>query len=336
MQGIYVAGACSRLLLQYLDQEQLDAPLLRERLLTQAVPAHIPITTWWQLLEQLTLLCPQPALGIHIGLCAHPKDFSVLGYLWMSCANVGQALLRFQRLQSLIHNLVPSHIKLYDEMLEISWEPSHGRSPLIANAVLISAVMTCIKRVTGRDDLFALAMYFPHLQPADAQAYTQLCGCPVYFQSDRLKLLLPLHSLTLPINSSDPQLMLLLEKQADVMLTVLPKSNDFMTALQRYLIDTLPDGEPSAENAAAHFHVSLRSLYRRLQEQQISFSTLLHSTRYALAKNYLQDDILSLSEIAALLGYSQQSAFSRAFKAWSGTTPQRYRQIRCKWPLSAS
>ena len=88
----------------------------------------------------------------------------------------------------------------------------------------------------------------------------------------------------------------------------------------------LRDGGASLADLASQLHRSPRTLQRHLGEQGLSFQQLLDDTRRQLAEGYLQDAQLPLSEIAALLGFSEQSAFSRAFAKWHGLSPLRWRQ----------
>jgi AraC-like DNA-binding protein len=83
---------------------------------------------------------------------------------------------------------------------------------------------------------------------------------------------------------------------------------------------------PTLEALAAANHLSVRTLQRRLSERDDSFQALLARTRYRLAKEYLRDPRLELTDVAALLGYSEHSAFTRAFRHWSGESPARWRR----------
>jgi AraC-like DNA-binding protein len=70
---------------------------------------------------------------------------------------------------------------------------------------------------------------------------------------------------------------------------------------------------------------------RRLAEERLTFSTVLESLRKDLARRYLQDQALSISKIAWLLGYQEQSAFNHAFKRWMGRTPKEVRSLKKRW-----
>ena len=90
----------------------------------------------------------------------------------------------------------------------------------------------------------------------------------------------------------------------------------------------MQDGRPVIEEVARYMKISSRTLHRRLQERDLVFKELLQKTRQQLAQQYLKEERLTLSEIALLLGYSEQSAFSRAFKQWLGITPLRFQKSR--------
>ena len=88
----------------------------------------------------------------------------------------------------------------------------------------------------------------------------------------------------------------------------------------------LPDGEVSVDKVATAMHQSTRTLQRRLAERNLTWQHMLDNTRMQLARQYLNDRALSVAEIAVLLGFSEQSAFTRAFKRWTGQTPLSFRQ----------
>ena len=91
------------------------------------------------------------------------------------------------------------------------------------------------------------------------------------------------------------------------------------------IIEQLPDGMPKQENIADTLHVSVRSLQRRLKEEETSFKDLLEDTCQSLAQQYLRESRRSIGEITYLLGFSEPSNFTRAFKRWTGKTPAEFR-----------
>jgi AraC-like DNA-binding protein len=139
---------------------------------------------------------------------------------------------------------------------------------------------------------------------------------------------MPVSLLAMRVTSSDPYLRDLFERQAHAMLAQHPRPDAFLDQLQQQMMTALQEGEPSAAMLAERMSCSLRSFYRKLAEYGLCYRALLGDVRFKLARMYLADSRLSLVEVALLLGYSEQSAFSRAFRKWSGSTPQEYRRSR--------
>lgn len=136
---------------------------------------------------------------------------------------------------------------------------------------------------------------------------------------------IPLPLLGLPLSKRDPMLKELLERQAQALLDALPDPNAFDQSVQQLLARLLPEGQVSVDKVAASLHQSIRTVQRRLADSGLTWQELLDSTREQLACGYLRDRGLSLAEIALLLGYSEQSAFTRSFKRWTGLTPRAFR-----------
>lgn len=324
---LYVAASIANLLTSFLDQRQLALPALRERLTRLAQGSRMPITIWWALLEEIQQACPdEPALGLQIGSCAQPHHVGVLGYLAMYSDTMGQALLRFSRFQPLLHNLAPSLISQHDDTIVIGWGKGESKSTLLSDDVVSAGLSGFAAQLTGRSDIRPTAVYCPHPAPADVTPYELFYGCPVYFDSPVSAVHLPLWVMSLPINSQDPHLTGLLEQQAEAMLQALPVPDSLLGELQRQMVAVLQDGPPEAPIVAARMGLSERSLYRALQERGLRYKQVLNKLRHELAKDYLRDPQLSLPEIALLLGYAEQSVFSRAFREWAGESPMRWRK----------
>jgi AraC-like DNA-binding protein len=92
------------------------------------------------------------------------------------------------------------------------------------------------------------------------------------------------------------------------------------------IIDSLPSGPVANEKVARELGMSVRSLQRRLAEAGTSFRDLLDTSRQEMAQSYIREPEIELVEIAFLLGFSDQSAFSRAFKRWTGNSPNEVRK----------
>lgn len=325
-EGVYVWGGLAGLLLSYLDTHRLKATEVRQTLARYEAGSRMPIATWWSLLDEIAAAQPLPAVGLRIGQHFQLHHFGVLGYLAASCETLGQALLRFQRFQPLLHNLTPTLASQRSGSMQISWDPSYGRSTQLSNEVVVSSLLRLARMLTAQDMLVFSSVEFPGPAPKDTRIYETMIGCPVRFKAKTVIVHIPLVVLDLPIDSRDPHLQAMLDQQAEALLQALPQPDAFLSQLQRLMVNALQEGEPTLQQVAQRMGVAERSLYRRLQERGLTYQSLLNRLRHQLAQRYLADPGLSLSEIALMLGYSEQSAFTRAFKSWCGQTPLRQRK----------
>ena len=117
-----------------------------------------------------------------------------------------------------------------------------------------------------------------------------------------------------------------LTEQADRYLRSLYQQDDIAAQLKRKLADLLARGEANADAACRSLRLSRRTLQRRLKAEKTSFQSILREVRAELAVNYLRDARLRILEIAMLLGYSNLSSFTTAFKSWYDLPPAEYRQ----------
>jgi AraC-like DNA-binding protein len=130
------------------------------------------------------------------------------------------------------------------------------------------------------------------------------------------------------VEGGDDALRAYLEEQALSALASRPKRDDLIDQLRHFLRDALKTGEPSIERLSARLGLSGRTLQRRLAELQTSFQQVLDEVRFDLARAYLVDVRLDVSQIAYLLGYSELRAFDRAFRRWAGRSPSEWRSQR--------
>jgi len=180
--------------------------------------------------------------------------------------------------------------------------------------------------MTGKETLIPTRVRFNFPPPPDLSPCQALFQCPVEFDCAYTELHFPLAYFALPVTNGDPGLKNLLERQAAALLAVLPQQEDFIQLLQQAIVKAIQNGEPTLEQVARTLALSPRTLHRRLAEKQLVFKELLQQLRLQLARQYLQEQRLTLSEIALLLGYSEQSAFTRAFRQWTGKTPLQYQK----------
>lgn len=330
-----VAGDLAGLLVSYLDANPLSEDQgqgaskllkLRSKLTQYSANSRMPFTDWWHSLEVIAEVYGKPYIGLEVGTHIQASHCGVLGYLSLSCEYLAEALQRFERYQRLLYEGNEAYTQAEGDQVIFSWPYDYGYSTRESDDTLLSSMANYVRMLVGDESLQPTKVGFVHERPEDVGPYLDLLGCDVEFSCKNTYIAFPVSMLTLKIEKADPVLRALLDQQADALLDVLPNGDHFEQQLYKYVLRAMQDGKPTIEEVARYMKLSARTLHRRLEERELVFKVLLQKTREQLAKQYLKEGRLTLSEIALLLGYSEQSAFSRAFKQWLGETPLRYQK----------
>lgn len=326
----FVPGSYVRLLYDYLQAEGVDSLALlgasaAEHTRAASEQGRCPVRIWKQLLEHAASQLGDPLLGVHLGSRITPAHFGVMGYVLLSCANLGAALQRMRAYQRLLYDVNPLRTRIDDGSLVLEWGTENGRPGALVDETAITALVQFARDITARR-IEVRQVCFVNPAPAQVQPYVDYYGCAVRFGEPLSSVRLPLTALALPLRKPDAALLAVLERQAQALLAELPDADDFEQAVRSCIARLLREGEPMLPRVAAELHTSPRSLHRRLEKAGLNFHRLREDTRRRLAEDYLRDARLQLVEIAQLLGYSEQSTFNRAFRRWTGTTPRAYRR----------
>lgn len=329
-----VAGDLANLLLSYLDENAInedelgwrELESLRRQLTHYNANSRMPFTDWWFALEVIARVYNKPYIGLEVGAYIQPSHCGVLGYLSLSCEYLAEALQRFERFQRLLYEGNEASTQIEGDEVVFSWPFDYGYSTRESDETLISSLAYYVRMLVGDDELKPTKVGFVHPKPDDVLPYRTLLGCEVVFSCKNTFVSFPVSMLTLKVEKADPALRALLDQQAHALLNVLPNGDHFEQQFYGFLLRAMQDGKPTIEEVAGYLKMSARTLHRRLEERGLLFKPLLKKTRAQLAKQYLKEGRLTLSEIALLLGYSEQSAFTRAFKQWAGQTPLKYQK----------
>ena len=195
----------------------------------------------------------------------------------------------------------------------------------MSNEATIASVLT-ISREVSTGAVAPKTVFFKHCSPSDSSLHERFFGCEVVFDSDRDALLFSKEDLSTPNKVGDEGILRFFDTRLDEELS---KLGDDDASLHRRVLNqisqALSEGVPKISDIARQLGMSGRTLQRRLSDQGHSFQSLVDDARRQLAERLLQQTRYSLAEIAYLTGFSEQSAFNRAFKRWAGQTPRSYR-----------
>lgn len=318
-----VATTYVTLLYEFLSRQGLEPTRLLGPMPDDRERPYVTIPAWRHMLELAEREVGGPAFGLRVGRCIGPRHFGLVGYLVLACASLGEALARAERYAALVYDVNPMQLQQDGGDMVLQWGTEYGRPGQLVDETGLAALVQMARDITGADwPLVRVAFVNP--APPDRHAYEDFFGCPVTFDAARTELRFPAALLGLPLRRPDAGLLELLDRQAEAMLARQAPAHDH-ERYRRALVPLLRQGRATLAALAAQFHVSPRTLQRQLAAAGTSFQILLDDTRRALACEYLADSRLSVADVAVLLGYSEQSAFTRAFRQWLGETPARWR-----------
>lgn len=313
------------LLYEHLDAQGLDPVAV----LGQPLPLaeRISAEHWQDMLTRAAHACGDPAFGVHVIECMQLRHLGVVGYLLMSCANVMEVLQRALRYRVLIAGVNPLQVNMEPDQVILSWPLLHGWCGQLQDEMGLATVVQLGRMLSGRYHL-STRVDFVGPAPESLEPYERFFGCEVRFGQDMPRLVAPLSYLSMPVLGADATLCALLDAQAEVHLQQMMPLGTELQQMRQQLLQLIRDGQPKLAALAACSGLGVRSLQRRLAAHRSSFQSLLEETRIHLAEQYLADSRLSLVDVASLLGYADQSTFTRAFSQWKACSPHVWRQLR--------
>ena len=269
-----------------------------------------------------------PAFGLHLAERYTPGLFGLLDYLAHSSRTLGDAikhLCRYNRLlQDAAETLLEmegSRVVIWQRLLGTVWLPPGVVENSMANLVVIG------RTLTGAS-LVPIEVLFRHPAPDYAAEHERIFQTSVRFEAERDAVVLRAEDLELPVTKSDPGLCSILDRHAQSLLESQPRVARFSARVRKLCAGMVKDGTPTAERIARELRMSERTLRRRLNKEGTTFEELVDELRRVLTEHYLDFPDMSLEQIALMVGYSESSAFRRAFRRWYGTSPADYRRRR--------
>ena len=193
-------------------------------------------------------------------------------------------------------------------------------------AEFIVAAWVRVGRLITSTDWAPLEVRFAHPPPPDPAEHVDFFQTTVHFSRGENALVLPAALLDTPCARAEPALVAVLDQYAADRLERAPGTNNFANRVRMVIADELQGGEPTTTRVAARLRMSVRTLNRLLANEGTSHRQMLETLRQELATRHLASDLMSTSEIAFLLGFSELASFHRAFKRWTGVTPATFRK----------
>lgn len=285
-------------------------------------------TVYYDLLERIAALIDVTDLSLRTGASMRLDEYGALGLAWKAAPTLLGSYSRVERFSRVWTSVVEYELRSVNRgtyfILHRTGERRLGLR-LSNEATLASAVS--ISRQVSPVPFAPIEVHLKHPPPRTLEFHQRYFGCPVYFGSDRDALLLSPESLATPNKLGDAGITQFLDRHLENELQEVVSEASIDQLAKDVIARSLSEGIPKMGDVARSLGLSARSLHRRLAVDGLSFRTLTEATRKELAEGLLRDERYSLSEIAFLTGFSEQSAFNRAFKRWIGRSPAAHRKL---------
>lgn len=325
-------------MLQYLERRGVPAAeAAREAGIATRFPAEADSRIAGSQVERLWSVALErtgdPLVGLHMTESYSPGTLDILGYVVLSCRTIGEVLHRLARYAPLLNDglrieLVREAGRAYCRCGFVQTVDNYLlRSPEQAVDTVWAGLAREMGRLTAKP-LRAAEIRFRRRAPPAAQAaeYDRVFGgVPLVFDAAEDRFYVALDHLEEPVLSANPALLRTFEQHADAVLANLERAGTKSQLVAQALASRLKGTVPTLNEIARALAMSERSLQRSLRSEGTSFQELLDQVRRDLAVRHLSNPSTSTGQVGFLLGFSEPSAFHRAFRRWTGKTPSAFR-----------
>ena len=267
-------------------------------------------------------------LGFNLAMQLDFRELGLFYYVLASSANLKEALERATHYSEIVNEGVTQELHSRNHhrvLVRYSGVSRHLDRHQIE--FWMAALVRICRKLSGHR-IIPKHVRFVHVRHGDHTRFTRIFGDDVKFGASVDEIVFATDFEQIPLIGADPYLNKLLVKYCEQALANRPgKIGSFQSHVENAIVPLLPHGKAEVGEIAHRLGVSRRTLARRLSGEGLSFSELLEDLKLHLAKRYLADGNLSISQIAWLLGYQEIGAFSRAFKRWTGKTPRDTRSV---------
>ena len=284
--------------------------------------ALVPCIALQQLLGAACAERRRPNLGAHVASVVPIGAFPLLDYLVITTDTVGGALEQLERYFSLV--AAPCTLKVVPGEKATRLLVTGVVNPFLAQFQTSMVVHHLREETNG-------ALRVSHVslveQPEDPRDLERLLGCAVRAPAAWNGVEFPLDAMPIPLRRRDPALRRVLEGHAASVVRATSRSHEsIVDAIRGVVVTRLAHGVPDVDGIARQLSMAPRTLQRRLAAEGVSYQRIVDDVRREAANRLLADPSLAVNQIGYLLGFSEPSAFHRAFKRWHDATPQEYRQ----------
>ncbi len=293
---------------------------------------RLPFATFKTLMRAAKQLTGDPALALKFGDQSLFAEMSIVGLISEAAETMAEALAQLNRYGRLVIEVAGlggadrfAVTRGAGEFEGAFWlvdrRPDPNDFPELTESTLARFVCGVARQFGGPP--LAKAVYVTHPEPAHVAEYERVFRAPVVFSADRNALLIDNTWFDRRTGRTNRYVFGIFSERAEALLKSLEGARTTCGQVEALLIPILHTGETGMDQVARRLGLSRPTLYRQLKAEGLSYEGLLDDLRHRMARHYLDAQKVSVSQTAYLVGFSDPSAFSRAFKRWTGESPAR-------------
>jgi AraC-like DNA-binding protein len=288
--------------------------------------ARLKVRSQIKFLEFSAAASQDDFLGFHLARDFDLREIGLLYYVAASSETLADALHKVQRYSGIMNDGISLRFsERHETAIAFSYVGVERRSDRHQIEFWLTSLVRLCRQLTNRR-LVPRQIKVMHNRAETPTEFRSFLGCEIEFGSNVDEVVFPETVKLMPIGTADPRLNELLMTYCDDALAHRKQNRtNLRSSVENAIALLLPHGKARASEIARGLGMSHRTLARRLALEGLTFSEILDELKVDLAKGYLKDGNLPISQIAWLLGYREVSAFTHAFKRWTGSTPRTFR-----------
>jgi AraC-like DNA-binding protein len=284
-------------------------------------------TDYYALLEAIARSDPNAIdLPLRVGATMRCEEYGAFGLAWKSALNLRGSFERAERYARMLTSVAMYQVRDAEGgiYMQLHRDGERRLGLRLSNEATIASI-AAISQEVSTAEFRPLEIYFQHKAPRSTAAHERHFGCPVRFGAEMDALLVSTAQMLRPNRLGDRSISKFFDTHLDEELSKFDDNASLERRVRMQISQSLSQGIPTVSNIANYFGISGRTLQRRLSDRGYSFQSLVDESRRELAERLLKESEYPLAEVAFMTGFSEQSAFNRAFKRWAGQTPRSFR-----------
>ena len=287
----------------------------------------IPCRAFAGILKDAAQTTGDDCFGLHFGENFQPKNIGPLAYVALNSPTIATGIQNVERYLHVYDSSAKWFFTVEGNrgyirylLTDIGFEPLRQ-----SNEHGMTIIVNTLRMMVG-SQWAPQEVQFAHAAPEQTSEHHRIFRAPVVFSCETNALVIERDFIEREVPAADQQLYQIMKQYLDQVLSEIPREDAVLSSIRKAVAESMRDGDPKLSRVAKKVAMGPRTMQRRLKEYGFDFKKLVEDTRQRFAVSYLKDRKNSLTEVAFLLGYSELSAFNRAFKRWTRFTPLNYQR----------